>query len=143
MDGEHEEHVEHVKNSAEGAGQDSPAANAPNTPNTPRKPKWAQKPKGPQKWSELRREEKALIAEAAVRRFDVYVAEHGNKPYSRAIYSIADEVCAAVRESGITLPKRIVESHAVKFLAKLAKGGSRFEVKMRKAPANERDGDVG
>jgi hypothetical protein len=120
MDGEHAEHVKHVKNSAESAGQGGLAANAPNTPKTP------------QKWSDLRRDEKAYIAAAAVKRFDAYVTEHGSKPYSSAVYLVADEVCRAVREGGITLPKRTMERHVLKILAKLAKGGSYFEMSTRR-----------
>jgi hypothetical protein len=115
---------EHVKNSAGGAGRLGPSARAL------------------KKWSELRREEKVFIAAAAMKMFDAYVAEHGRNPYLRAMCLMAYEVRGAVRKRGIILPKKIMDNHVVKFLSKLAKGGSRFEVRMRKAPADKRGGDA-
>jgi hypothetical protein len=124
MDGEHAEDVKHAEDYAEGKGRSGPEGKALKGPKTP---------KAPQKWSELKRSEKAYITAAAVREFDAYVAEHGNKPYSRILHLVADEVCGAVRENGITLPKKIMEWHVVKIMVKLAKGGSRLEISTRRA----------
>ena len=77
----------------------------------------------PTKWSELEHKHKVFIFNLAVEKYYEYRAERGESPYTLdERRTIADSVYELAKENGILPPKKSLQSHVCKFLAKLLQG---------------------